>query len=127
MVQGNWLGRVEEVMDNVTVSFEDGARCKLYRAETDRLIPITTSLMDDTNCPYYPGQQVRAATAGVFQIAKWLKGKWKNSRREGTVIAVEAGSLLVSWIASGNAFSGASQQIPAVRITRLIESFLQRK
>lgn len=106
VTQGNWLGRVEEVIDNVTVMFDDGAKCKIFRAATDRLIPIMDNLMNDTNAPYYPGQQVRGVAPGVFKVAKWLRGRWKPSRTEGLVVGVEPGSVFVYWIASGNALSG---------------------
>lgn len=106
VVHGNWLGRIEEVMDNVTVIFEGGAKCKIFRADTERLIPIQSGLTDDTNSPYHPGQQVKGATPGVFKSAKWLKGTWKATRIEGTIGTVEVGSVLVYWITSAITSSG---------------------
>ncbi|XP_073395282.1 probable ubiquitin-conjugating enzyme E2 23 isoform X3 [Physcomitrium patens] len=80
---GNWLGQIEQVIDNVTVMFEGGAKCKIFRADTERLFPVKGGLMDDTNSPYYPGQRVRVATSGVFKDAKWLKGTWNPNKTEG--------------------------------------------
>ena len=91
VIHGHWLGRVEEVLDNVTVVFDDGSKCKVQHAEPGRLVPSSESLMDDTESPYYPGQRVRAASSGVFKNAKWLRSTWKANRMEGTVVDVEAG------------------------------------
>lgn len=99
VIHGHWLGRVEEVLDNVTVVFEDGSKCKVLHAEPARLVPNDESLMDDTESPYYPGQRVRAASSAVFKQAKWLRGSWKANRMEGTVVDVEAGMVIVYWIA----------------------------
>lgn len=79
------------MLDNVTVVFDDGSKCKVQHAEPGRLVPSSESLMDDTESPYYPGQRVRAASSGVFKNAKWLRGTWKANRMEGTVVDVEAG------------------------------------
>lgn len=98
MIHGHWLGRVEEVLDNVTVVFEDGSKCKVVSAEPARLVPNDESLMDDTESPYYPGQRVRAASSGVFKQAKWLRGSWKANRMEGTVVDVEAGELMAFFL-----------------------------
>ena len=108
VVHENWLGRIEEVMDNVIVMFEGGAKCKIFRADTQRLIPVQSGLIDDTNSPYYPGQRVRGATLGVFKSAKWLKGLWKPTRIEGTVGSIEVGSVLVYWITSAISSTGLS-------------------
>ncbi|KAG0614322.1 hypothetical protein M758_6G168100 [Ceratodon purpureus] len=99
VIHGHWLGRLEEVLDNVTVVFDDGSKCKVQHAEPGRLVPSSESLMDDTESPYYPGQRVRAASSGVFKNAKWLRGTWKANRMEGTVVDVEAGMVIVYWIA----------------------------
>ncbi|CAM6099354.1 unnamed protein product [Calypogeia fissa] len=104
-----WLGRVEEVVDNVTVLFDDGAKCKVMRADPDRLRPLNETVMDDSGCPYFQGQRVRADFGSVFKSAKWLKGSWKSSRTEGTVVELEAGTVVVYWIAAGNALNGSSQ------------------
>lgn len=100
VIHNNWLGRVEEVMDNVTVMFDGGAKCKIFCADTEHLVPTQSIFMDDRKSPYYPGQKVKGATPTVFKLAKWLKGTWKATHIEGTVSVVEVGSVLVSWITS---------------------------
>ncbi|KAL2611996.1 hypothetical protein R1flu_023688 [Riccia fluitans] len=112
VIHNSWIGRVDEVTDVVTVAFDDGAKCKVHRADIDRLIPCSEYMIDHAASPYYPGQRVRCASSSVFKHAKWLKGSWKVHRTEGTVVDVEAGSVLVSWIAAGNALS--SSQASAV-------------
>ncbi|XP_024394860.1 probable ubiquitin-conjugating enzyme E2 23 isoform X2 [Physcomitrium patens] len=107
VIRGHWLGRVEEVIDNVTVLFDDGSKCKVQHAEPSRLVPSSESLMDDTESPYYPGQRVRAASTGIFKTAKWLRGVYKANRMEGTVSEVEAGLVIVYWIAVSALHSSA--------------------
>ncbi|KAL2612071.1 hypothetical protein R1flu_023763 [Riccia fluitans] len=113
VIHDSWIGRVDEVVDNVTVMFDDGAKCKVHRADPIRLIPDSESLIDDSGCPYYPGQKVRSSSSSVFKHSKWLKGSWNVLRSEGTVIDVEVGSVLVYWIAAGNALSNSqSSAVP---------------
>ncbi|GAV77316.1 UQ_con domain-containing protein [Cephalotus follicularis] len=101
VVLGPWLGRVDDVLDNVTVLFDDGSVCKVVRAEPLRLKPISkNTLEEDGHFPYYPGQRVRASSSSVFKNSRWLSGLWKASRLEGTVTKVTAGSVFIYWIAS---------------------------
>lgn len=117
VVCGPWLGRVDDVLDNVTVLFADGSVCKVVRAEPLRLRPIAKNLLEEGHCPYHPGQRVRASSASVFKTAKFLSGSWKASRLEGTVIKVTVGSVYVHWIASAgygpeSSISPAEEQNP---------------
>ncbi|EOA29763.1 hypothetical protein CARUB_v10012853mg [Capsella rubella] len=101
VVHGPWLGRIDDVLDNVTVLFDDGSMCKVLRVEPLRLKPIPkNNLEEDANFPYYPGQRVKATTSSVFKNSRWLSGLWKPNRMEGTVTKVTAGSIFVYWIAS---------------------------
>ncbi|XVF45557.1 hypothetical protein PTKIN_Ptkin02bG0215600 [Pterospermum kingtungense] len=101
VVLGPWLGRIDDVLDNVNVLFDDGSVCKVMRAEPLRLKPSTrNTLEDDSNFPYYPGQRVRASSSSVFKNSRWLSGLWKANRLEGTVTKVTAGSVFIYWIAS---------------------------
>ncbi|XP_039019310.1 probable ubiquitin-conjugating enzyme E2 23 [Hibiscus syriacus] len=101
VVLGPWLGRIDDVLDNVNVLFDDGAECKVMRAEPLRLKPTTrNTLEDDSNFPYYPGQRVRASSSSVFKNSRWLSGLWKPNRVQGTVTKVTAGSVFIYWIAS---------------------------
>ncbi|XP_022725187.1 probable ubiquitin-conjugating enzyme E2 23 isoform X2 [Durio zibethinus] len=101
VVLGPWLGRIDDVLDNVNVLFDDGSMCKVMRAEPLRLKPSTrNTLEDDSNFPYYPGQRVKASSSSVFKNSRWLSGLWKPNRLEGTVTKVAAGSVFIYWIAS---------------------------
>ncbi|AEC06554.1 unnamed protein product [Arabidopsis thaliana] len=101
VVHGPWLGRIDDVLDNVTVLFDDGSMCKVLRVEPLRLKPIPkNNLEEDANFPYYPGQRVKASSSSVFKNSRWLSGLWKPNRLEGTVTKVTAGSIFVYWIAS---------------------------
>ncbi|GMJ03582.1 ubiquitin-conjugating enzyme 23, PHO2 FAMILY UBIQUITIN CONJUGATION ENZYME 2 [Hibiscus trionum] len=101
VVLGPWLGRIDDVLDNVNVLFDDGSECKVMRAEPLRLKPTArNTLEDDSNFPYYPGQRVRASSSSVFKNSRWLSGLWKPNRLEGTVTKVTAGSVFIYWIAS---------------------------
>ena len=104
VVNGPWLGRVDDVLDNVTILFDDGSVCKVVKADPLRLQPVSKPVIDDANCPYYPGQRIRAVSSSVFKSSRWLSGLWKPTRLEGTVIKVQTASVVVYWIAS--AYSG---------------------
>ena len=58
MLHGPWLGRVVEVVDNVTVVFDDCSKCKIMRVDPEHLMPVSRSLLGDTDYDYYPGQRV---------------------------------------------------------------------
>lgn len=107
VVSGCWLGRVDEVVDNVTVLFDDGSVCKVNRADPLRLKPVVKPIVEDTSFPYYPGQRVKAVSSSVFKTSTWLSGLWKANRLEGVVTKVETVAVMVYWIAS--AYFGPSQ------------------
>ncbi|QCE08708.1 ubiquitin-conjugating enzyme E2 O [Vigna unguiculata] len=100
VVLGPWLGRVDDVLDNVTVLFDDGSVCKVSKADPLNLKPISKNIVEDGHFPYYPGQRVRASSSSVFKNSRWLSGLWKANRLEGTVTKVTVGSVFVYWIAS---------------------------
>uniref|UniRef100_A0A2P2JDJ1 Uncharacterized protein MANES_04G071900 n=1 Tax=Rhizophora mucronata TaxID=61149 RepID=A0A2P2JDJ1_RHIMU len=101
VVHGAWLGRVDDVLDNVTVLVDDGSVCKVMGAEPLRLKPISKNMFnEDEHFPYYPGQRVRAVSSSVFRNSRWLSGLWKHNRLEGTVTKVTTGSVFIYWIAS---------------------------
>lgn len=100
VVLGPWLGRIDDVLDNVTVSFDDGSVCKVVRADPLRLKPVTKNILEDGHFPYYPGQRVRASSSSIFKNSRWLSGLWKANRLEGTVTKVTVGSVFIYWIAS---------------------------
>lgn len=100
VVLGPWLGRIDDILDNVIVLFDDGSVCKVMRAEPMRLKPLSKNVLEDGHFPYYPGQRVRASSSSVFKNARWLSGLWKPNRLEGTVTKVTVGSVFIYWIAS---------------------------
>ena len=55
VIYGPWLGRVDDIVQNVTVLFDDNAKCKIKRADPGLLIPLCHNLVEDENYPYYPG------------------------------------------------------------------------
>ncbi|XP_043708711.1 probable ubiquitin-conjugating enzyme E2 23 [Telopea speciosissima] len=114
VVLGPWLGRVDDVLNNVTVLFDDGAMSKVTKADPLRLKPVSKHNLEDGHFQYYPGQRVRASSSSVFKNARWLFGLWRASRLEGTVTKVTAGSVFIYWIASAGAGSGSgSAKTPA--------------
>lgn len=112
VVLGAWLGRVNDVLDNVTVLFDDGSVCKVVKADPLRLKAVSRPVIDDANCPYYPGQRVRAASS-VFRSSRWLSGFWKAGRSEGTVIKVQTASVIVYWISSAYLGVGTTSDVPS--------------
>lgn len=110
VIYGPWLGRVDDVVQNVTVLFDDNAKCKIKRADPGLLIPLCHNLVEDENYPYYPGQRVRGSSSTVFKNAQWLQGTRKAGRIEGTISNVEVGSLYVYWIAAS--VPGGGSQSP---------------
>ncbi|XP_059647458.1 probable ubiquitin-conjugating enzyme E2 23 [Cornus florida] len=100
VVFGPWLGRVDDVLDNVTVLFDDGSVCKVMKADPLRLKPVGKNILEDGHFPYYPGQRVKASSSSVFKNSRWLTGLWKANRLEGTVTKVSVGSVFIYWIAS---------------------------
>ncbi|GAB2291926.1 Probable ubiquitin-conjugating enzyme E2 23 [Dionaea muscipula] len=108
VVLGPWLGRVDDVLDDVFVLFDDGSACKVEHAEPLQLRPMSKNLFEDGHCPYYPGQRVRASSSSVFKYCRFLTGSWKANRLEGTVTKVTVGSVYVHWIASAGYGSESS-------------------
>uniref|UniRef100_A0ACD5VJG4 Uncharacterized protein n=1 Tax=Avena sativa TaxID=4498 RepID=A0ACD5VJG4_AVESA len=102
VVNGLWLGRVDEVFDNVTVLFDDGSVCKVSRADPMRLKHAAGPLHPDTACPFFPGQRVTAASSSVYKTSRWLHGVWKATRLDATVTKVETAAVIVYWIASAH-------------------------
>lgn len=113
VILGPWLGRVDDVLDNVTVLFDDGSICKVVKADPLRLKPLSRPVTDETSCPFYPGQRVRGVSSSVFKGSRWLSGLWKANRLEGTVIKVQAASVVVYWIASAHLGMGTNSTVPS--------------
>ncbi|GFQ01061.1 probable ubiquitin-conjugating enzyme e2 23 [Phtheirospermum japonicum] len=117
VVLGPWLGRIEDVFDNVTVQLDDGSVCKVMKADPLHLKPVGKNILEDGHFPYYPGQRVKATSSSVFKNSRWLSGLWKANRLEGTVTKVTVGSVYIYWIASAgygpdSATTPAEEQSP---------------
>ncbi|KAJ6292541.1 hypothetical protein OIU78_024675 [Salix suchowensis] len=97
VVHGAWIGRVDKVVDNVTVVFDDGTSCEVIAADQEKLMPISSNILEDPTYPYYPGQRVRIRLSAVSKSARWLCGVWKENQDVGTVSAVKAGFSLGDW------------------------------
>lgn len=114
VVLGPWLGRVDDVLDNVTVLFDDGSVCKVIKADPLRLKAVSRPVIDESNSPYYPGQRVRAVSSSVFKSSRWLSGLWKANRLEGTVVKVQTSSVIVYWKTSAYLGVGTtSEDVPS--------------
>ncbi|KAI5386604.1 probable ubiquitin-conjugating enzyme E2 24 [Lathyrus oleraceus] len=100
VIKGPWLGRVQRVVDKVTLLFDDGAKSDIIALEREMLLPLTCKFSEDLQCPYYPGQRVKVKSSDASKSAGWLCGTWRDSQDEGTVCAVDAGLVHVNWIAS---------------------------
>ncbi|WJX21529.1 putative ubiquitin-conjugating enzyme E2 23 [Trifolium repens] len=100
VVLGSWLGRIDHVLDNVTVLFDDGSVCTVSNADPMNLKLISKDIQEDVYVHYYPGIRVRDNSSSIFKMARWLSGPWKANRLEGTVTNVTVGSVFVYWIAS---------------------------
>ncbi|KAI3936281.1 hypothetical protein MKW92_015589 [Papaver armeniacum] len=114
VVHGPWLGRVMRVVDRVTILFDDGAKCEVTADNSENLlIPLSPTIMEDSQFPYYPGQRVQVRASNVSKSAKWLSGSWKGNRDKGTVCHVEAGLVYVDWVASAVLGSSLSMSTPS--------------
>ncbi|KAI4340249.1 hypothetical protein MLD38_025108 [Melastoma candidum] len=112
VVSGPWLGRVDDVLDNVTVRFDDGSICKVIKAEPRQLKPLSKNFMEDGNFYYYPGQRVKASSSSIFKNSRWLSGLWKATKLVGTVTDVTVGSAFIFWITSAG-YGADSSIVPA--------------
>ena len=72
----HWLGRVDEVYDNVVMTFDDGSTCKVMRTGANTL-SVHSPTMDEQTW-FWPGMRV-SATREVLRRARWTKGSFKNT------------------------------------------------
>lgn len=112
VVLGPWLGRVNKVVDSLTIVFDDGSKCEVIATDPEKISPISPDLLEDPQYQYYPGQRVQVRLSTLSRSARWLCGAWKENRTDGTVCAVEVGSVSVDWLASALVGSGLSLPAP---------------
>ncbi|XP_031266851.1 probable ubiquitin-conjugating enzyme E2 24 isoform X2 [Pistacia vera] len=112
VVQGAWLGRVDKVIDSVTVVFDDGTKCEVTAVDQEKLLPVSTNkFFEDSQFPYYPGQRVQLRLSNASKSVRWLCGTWKENHVEGTVSKADAGLVYVDWLAS--ALTGCDFSLPS--------------
>ncbi|TQD88365.1 hypothetical protein C1H46_026109 [Malus baccata] len=111
VVSGPWLGRVDRVVDRVTVVFDDGTEREVTAVDQEKLLPISPNLLEDPQYPYYPGQRVQVRLSTASKSSRWLCGNWRENQDEGTVCSVEGGLVYVDWLASF--LMGCDQKMPA--------------
>ncbi|KAL6572655.1 putative ubiquitin-conjugating enzyme E2 23 [Orobanche minor] len=117
VVLGSWLGRIEDVFDNVTVQLDYGSVCRVMKGEPQHLKPVGMIILLDGDCPYYPGQRVQARSSSIFKNSQWLSELWKANGLEGTVTKVTVVPVFIYWIASAgcgpdSATTPAKEQSP---------------
>ncbi|KAI4368165.1 hypothetical protein MLD38_016752 [Melastoma candidum] len=112
IVYGHWVGRVEKVVDSITVIFDDGVKSDFCPAEPEQLVPIAPNLVDDSQYLYYPEQRVKIRLASASRSVEWLCGSWKAGQEEGTVQSVKAGLLHIKWLASALVGCGGNSACP---------------
>jgi ubiquitin-conjugating enzyme E2 O len=113
VVHGTWLGRVDKVIDSVSVIFDDGSKSEFIATSQEKLVPVSPNLLEDSPYPYNPGQRVQIKLANASKSAGWLCGSSRENLNEGTVCAVEAGFLYVDWLSSVLACSDPLVPAPA--------------
>jgi ubiquitin-conjugating enzyme E2 O len=111
VVHGPWIGRVDEVIESVTVIFDDGTSCEVAAVDQEKLLPISPDILEDSMHPYYPGQRVQIRLSALSKSATWLCGAWNENQDVGTVSAVKAGLVYVDWLAC--ALVGSDLSLPA--------------
>ncbi|KAF5728907.1 ubiquitin-conjugating enzyme family protein [Tripterygium wilfordii] len=100
VVYGPWLGRVDKVIDTVTIIFDDGTRADVSALDQAKVVPLGPNILEDSMYPFYPGQRVCVKLSTVSKSARWLCGTWKENQDQGTVCSVKPGLVYVNWLAS---------------------------
>ncbi|KAI3466675.1 hypothetical protein Pfo_023338 [Paulownia fortunei] len=97
VVRGAWLGKVEKIVDRVTILFDDGTKCQLTAEGPEKIIALSPDLIEDPQYPFYPGQRVQIESS-VSRSTHWLCGIRKDKQEQGTVCNVDAGLVFVDWL-----------------------------
>ncbi|CAA2983862.1 probable ubiquitin-conjugating enzyme E2 24 [Olea europaea subsp. europaea] len=98
VVSGAWLGKVDKIVDRITVLFDDGTKCELTTIGPEKIIAISPDILEDSQYPFYPGQKVQVDASSVSKPVGWLCGTRKNRNNQGTVCNVDAGLVYVDWL-----------------------------
>lgn len=94
---GPWLGKVERIIDCVTILFDDGTKCRLSADGPERIIAISADLIEDPQYPYYPGLRVRVESS-ASESTRWFCGTGRYKHEQGTICNVDAGVVYVDWL-----------------------------
>ncbi|CAM8985902.1 unnamed protein product [Rhodiola kirilowii] len=113
VVYGSWVGRVDKVVDHVTILYDDGAKGVVTTEDPENMLPVSPSVVEDSQYPHYPGQRVRVRSSSVSKSARWLCGSGNKNREEGTVAVVEAGLVYVHWFSCALFVCGFTVPPPA--------------
>ncbi|KAK6917556.1 Ubiquitin-conjugating enzyme E2 [Dillenia turbinata] len=111
VAHGPWFGRVDKVMDRISILFDDGTKGEVVVEDHEKVVPISPDLLEDPKYPYYPGQRVQIKNSAASKSTRWLCGTWKEVQDQGTICAVTAGWLCVNWLTS--ALLGSNLSLPA--------------
>ena len=125
VVRGQWVGKVDEAFDHITLRMSEGSVCRIANADDDMLTPLEEQGFND-DTPYYPGLRVKA-NQGTLMRAKWLKGGPKSGIREGVVLSIEPGRTVVHWMAANQLESADAPQPMHVvdgRKLQILDSFV---
>ncbi|GKV10906.1 hypothetical protein SLEP1_g22211 [Rubroshorea leprosula] len=111
VVHETWIGRVEKVVDRLSIVFDDGSKCEVTVMDPEKVVPTSPNLLEDSDYHYHPGQRV-LVLPNVSKSARWLCGNWRGNQDEGIVSGVDAGLIHVDWIASARIGCGMSASPP---------------
>ncbi|CAI9783817.1 unnamed protein product [Fraxinus pennsylvanica] len=125
VVSGAWLGKVEKIVDRITVLFDDGTKCELTTIGPEKIIAISPDILEDSQYPFYPGQKVQVDPSSVSKSVGWLCGTRKNKNNQGTVCNVDAGLVYVDWL--GCASVDVEQIFPCAFSSGLVKGHVQSK
>ncbi|PIN19329.1 Ubiquitin--protein ligase [Handroanthus impetiginosus] len=98
VVCGAWLGKVDKIVDRMTILFDDGAKCELTTDGPEKIIALSSDLIEDPQYPFYPGQRIQIKPAAGSRSTRWLCGIRKDKHEQGTVCKVEAETVYVDWL-----------------------------
>ncbi|KAK4760225.1 hypothetical protein SAY87_023356 [Trapa incisa] len=122
VVREHWLGRVEKVIDSVSIVFDNGARCDITALDEESIFPTSPSPVDDPQFPFYPGQRVQVKMPVVSKHGRWLCRSWRPSHEEGTVCALKAAFVHVKWLGSALSNVGLTLPLPIPKKLQEAES-----
>ena len=100
-----WLGKVEDVREEIEVEFRDGSRCIIdpigqYKIETYSDVYWTDDSKSDfegRDCRFYPGQRVKVKDRRVLETARWVVGGPSDHKRA-VVCNIQETMLQLRWV-----------------------------